>query len=545
MELVKAEEFTPPTSFKGMSELPVVRQIGLLIGLAASIALGISVVLWSQTADYTVLYANMNSQDTREIANVLTSAGIEYRLDPDSGTVMVDSSKVNQAKLKLAEHNLPGSAGTGFELIEKDQGFGASAFLQTARYHRAQEGELARTITSISAVQSARVHLALPKESAFIRSRRKATASVMLKLFPGRQLEKAQIAAITNLVASSVQNMEASQVTVVDDKGRMLSSGQEQRDMALTASQFEYTNKLEQTFIERIENILSPLVGLNRVRAQVTADMDFTRTEYTQETYNPDLPAVRSEQAFEESSTGSVNEGGVPGALSNEPPGQAVAPEDATTATANATAVTPSKVRRRSTKNFELDKTISHTRSSPGNIRRLSIAVVLDVKQSQDEEGNTIKAPYSAEELARFTSLVKEAVGFNVLRGDTVNVINAEFTPVEIAIEDIPEEPFWEKSWFWSVLKQLGAAAVILLLLFKVLRPVMHNLATRPKMVVMTESGEEIPEDQLTLSADGQPRLPKPTGYEDNLNMAKQLAAQEPKRVAQVVKGWLDDSKKT
>jgi len=540
MDLVKSEQFSAP--FMGMVGLPVVRQLGLLIGLAASIAIGVAVVLWSQTPTFNILYSNVTGQDAQAMAEVLKRNNIKFRLDPNSGAIMVESGKRSDAMLKLAAENLPQSSGEGFEIMNQEQGFGSSAFIQGIRYQRAQEGELARTIKSIAAVENARVHLALPKESAFVRNRKKPGASVMIKLAPGRRLEKEQISAITHLVASSVTNLETSQVTLVDDRGRLLSSDSDKNDLMMTANEFEYTRKLEQTYIERIEHLLSPLVGLNGVRAQVNADLDFTRTESTQEQFNPDLPALRSEQQTEEKSKGVQREGGVPGALTNEPPGQAVAPEvvGGQTVIEGQVVEGPSKSKKRSLRNFELDKTISHTRHSLGGIRRLSVAVLLDVKIGKDDKGEPIEIPYSNEELTRFSALVKEVVGFNPVRGDSVKVINSAFLPSE-AMAEIPEIPIWEQSWFWSVLKQAAGALMVLFLVLGILRPIMRHLASAPKQVVVNESGEEIPEDQLTLTGEGGGRLPKPSTYEDNLNMAKSLANQEPKRVAQVVKGWLED----
>ncbi len=540
-----------PAPLQGMLALPVVKQVGLMLGLAASVALGIAVVLWSQTPDYRLLYAGIDGRDAQRMIEVLDASGIPYRLDAESGALMVAADRLNDARLKLAGENLAPTQGQGFEILDKDSGFGSSTFMQSVRYKRAQEGELARTIMSINAVQSARVHLAIPKDSAFVRNRRKPSASVMVKLAPGRRLTPEQITSIVNLVAASVPNLTAEEVTLVDDKGRLLSSGDRDRDLMLTASQFDYTRKVEQTYAERIENLLGPLVGLHAVRATVNADIDFTVTELTQERFNPDLPAMRSEQQFEESSSGGITEGGIPGALSNTPPGPAAAPEQAVNpGGANGETVKPEPPKRsvkRTTRNYELDKTISHTRRAPGAIRKLSVAVVLDVPTTTDEEGNVIPRPYSPEELQRFTELVREAVGFNALRGDSVKVINAPFTPVEPP--EVPEEAIWEKPWFGSVVRQVLAGLLVLVLLFGVLRPVMRSLA-RPPVRYVTETGEEIPEDQLSLSHDGKAaaeggesvgRLPKPSSYEDNLNMAKQLASQEPKRVAMVVKGWLED----
>ncbi len=543
-ELQPADNSNLPLPMQNMLTLPVIRQLGLMIGLAASVAIGVAIVLWSQATDYSVMYSNLTGQTAQHMAEVLDQYDIKYRLDPDSGVLMVESGKINDAKLKLAAADLANPQSSGFEMIEKDQGFGSSAFIQSARYQHAQEIELARTITSIGSVQSARVHLAIPKESAFVRNRRKPSASVMIKLVPGRKLEKGQVQAIINLVSASIPNMESSEVTLVDDKGRLLSSDNDDTDMALTTSQLDYTRKVERTYTQRIEDILSPLVGLNGVRAQVNADIDFTRSESTSEVFNPDLPAIRSEQLVEEETKGSIMEGGVPGALSNQPPAAGTAPEQATAEDGTPTPVQPSKKRNRSTRNYELDKTISHTRRVPGSIRRLSIAVLLDVRTTTDEEGTVIPQPYSTEELNRFTSLVKEAVGFNTLRGDSVNVINAAFVaPVEF---EVPEQPLWEKNWFLTLMKQILGGLLVLLLFFGVLKPVMKNLSRVHVVSESTDEEEEdeLAEDQLTIGADGQPaRLPRPNSYEGNLTMARQMASQEPKRVALVVKNWIEEGK--
>lgn len=536
MDLIKADKLNAP--FNGMMGLPILRQLGLLLGLAVSIALGVYIVQWAQTPQYTSLYGHLSGRDIGEVVEVLKKEGIEYRLDDRTGALTVDTAKIHEARLSLAAKGLPHSAGPGFELMEKDQGFGSSTFLQNARYHRAQEGELARTIMSMSAVESARVHLALPRESAFVRDHRKASASVLVSMASGRRLDAGQVSAIIHLVASSVQNMEAEQVTIVDSKGRLLSSGDASNTMALSASQFDYTQKLETSYIDRIERLLSPIVGLGKVRAQVSADIDFTRTELTQETFNPDQPSIRSEQRVEEQTSGSVSAGGVPGALSNEPPGAAQAPQQVTSATAATPGQLPKRSKTRLTRNFELDKTISHTRRAPGSIRRLSVAVIIDNKEVEDDEGDIVSTPYTPEELTRFNILVKEAVGFNVLRGDTVNIINIAFTPIE-EIEPPPELSFMEQPWLWDVVKQAVGGLLVLLLLFGVLRPVMHGLATRPGPARLGMSGDGLDEDQLTLGAGGNQKS-KYLDYETNLSAAQTMVGAEPKRVAQVVKGWVD-----
>ena len=539
MDLVKAENVSVP--FQGMTALPILRQLGLLIGLAASIALGVAVVLWMQTPNYTRLPGQLSGQTLNDVISVLERNNIRYNVDTSTGSIMVDSTKVNEAKLKLASENLSLTSGHGFEMIEKDQGFGTSSFLQKARYKRAIEGELARTITSMRSIQSARVHLALPKESAFIRNKQEASASVFISLVPGHSIEKNQISAITNLVASSISSLKTSQVTIVDDKGKLLSNAESADMMGLTTSQLDYTRNIEKTFVARIERMLNPIVGLGNVRAQVTAEVDFTQTESTEETFNPDLSAVRSEQSSEEQSQGS-SQGGIPGALSNQPPANATAPQQANQQAGATTQQGSNRTSRRSTKNYELDKTISHTRNRAGSIKRLSIAVVLNNKTTTSGKDNEVKElPYTQQELDRMTTLVRETVGFNVLRGDSVNVINVPFTKVEI--EALPEEAIYEKTWVWDLAKQVLGGLAVLFMIFGILKPVMKNLAIAPPVTkIISESGEELDEDQLSLSgADEKKRLAKIASYEENLQLAQSLATQEPKRVVQVVKNWMNE----
>lgn len=541
MDLVKAENVSIP--FQGMSTLPIIRQLGLLIGLAASIALGIAIVLWMKTPNYTMLPGQLSGQTLNDVIGVLERNNIRYNVDPSTGSVMVDSAKVNEAKLKLASENLGLRSGHGFEMIDKDQGFGTSSFLQKARYQRALEGELARTITSMRSVQSARVHLAIPKDSAFIRNKRESSASVFVNMVPGHTIEKSQIAAITNLVASSISSLKTSQVTIVDDKGKLLSNAETADMMGLTTSQLDYTRNIEKTFVDRIERMLSPIVGLGNVRAQVTAEIDFTQTESTQESFNPDLPAVRSEQSSEEQSQGS-SQGGIPGALTNQPPANATAPVKANQQ-GTTTQQGSNRTSRRSTKNYELDKTISHTRNRAGAVKSLSVAVVLDNKLAAaggtDKAKDEKRIPYTQQELERITSLVRETVGFNNLRGDSVNVINVPFTKIEI--ESLPEEAIYEKAWVWDIVKQALGGIAVLFMIFGILKPVMKNLAIRPPVQrIISNSGEELDEDQLSLNnAENQKKLAKAANHEERLQLAQSLASQEPKRVVQVVKNWMGD----
>lgn len=552
MDLMNPDKLNTP--FQGMAALPIVRQLGLLVGLAASIALGVYVVMWSQEPGYSVLYSELSDRDANEVTQTLQQSGIKYRINESTGAILVEASQVRKARMQLAGSGISNDANLGFELLEKEEGFGTSQFMQTARYQRALEGELARTINSMAVVRRARVHLALPRQSTFVRKQRKASASVFVDLMAGRDLEKQQVAAILNLVASSVPNLETEQVTVVDQRGRLLSNGDRTHEMMLSTTQFEHTRKVEQEYVRRIENILGPVLGLENMRAQVVAELDFTVTEQTAEMFNPDQPAVRSEQRFEEQARGATQPVGVPGALSNQPPANAQAPEQVrqTAATEEgATAEIPKRTRSRSTTNYELDRTISHTRRAPGSVRRLSVAVVVDNKlgapkaaasgeeDAGSEAGGLVETPRSDEEIARITGLVKQAVGFNALRGDSVNVVNAPFEKIA-ELEPLPEPPLWEQPWVMTLGKQILGGLVVLLLLLGVLRPVMRNLATyaEQKKTVQALEHQQMADDQVTLSGEQQ-RLPRADGYEANLNMAKGMVQQDPKLVAQVIKNWV------
>ncbi len=538
MDLTKTDNLN--NSFAGMSALPVVRQVGLLIGLAASIAIGIAIVLWAQAPAYSILFSNISAKDSNDVVKVLDRIGVKYKLDLSSGSILVENDKVQQARIELAAEGYPKSSGVGFELLQKDESIGTSTFLQNARYHRAKEEELARTINTIAAVKNSRVHLALPKDTVFIRDQKKARASVMLEIAPGHTLPKRHIVAITHLVASSISDLSIDDVTIVDSSGNLLTNNSELDDLNITETQFAYTHKLEQHYIQRIESILLPIMGKNKVRAQVVADVDFTRSESTSESFIPDPAAVRSEQRFEEKSVGTNTNAGIPGALSNEPPAAGTAPEQAgQQQNAQTNAQPPSKNQRRSTLNYELDRTINHTKKSPATLRRLSVAVVIDDKISEDKDGKIIRTKYTADELARITKLVQEAVGFNSLRGDSVNVVNSGFVSGE-TLEELPEVPIWEQGWFWTVVKQSIAGLAVLFLIFGVLKPTFRSLANYHP--VSEKDEDELDEDQLTLTGpEGAALLDELPVYENDLVAAKTLASQEPKRVAQVVKDWISD----
>jgi flagellar M-ring protein FliF len=525
----------------GFGNLPVFRQLALMGGLAASIALGVVIVMWSQQPNYSMMYSGLSDQDALDIDNALDKAGIPYKMTSGSGTILVPSDRVHEARMNLAGQGLPKGTATGFELLDKEQGFGVSQFMENARYQRALEGELSKTIASMNNVQSARVHLAIPKQSAFVRERKDPSASVMLTVYGGRPIQAEQVAAVVHLVASSVPNLSPDQVTVVDQTGKLLTSQQSSDQLRLSTTQFEYRKNVEDYYTKRIEDILTPILGDNGVRAQVSADIDFTQTEQTQENFNPDLPAVRSEQTFEDHSDGASIAAGVPGALSNQPP---VATGDAKGQKNQRNTTKPENSVSRITRNYELDKTVSHTKYQTGTVRKISIAVVVDDHKKTNDDGTVERTPRTEEELKRITTLVKDAIGFSAERGDSVNVINASFAPTPVA-EASPEPKFFEKPWVWDVAKQVGAGIGVILLVFGVFRPLMRSLVEKAPAIPAIAVGGQGRNDITALGGANsglsqmQVQLPSPNNYDQQLGAIKGMATQDPKRVAQVVKNWV------
>ena len=537
---------TVPVQTQSLGNNPVVRQLGAWIGFAASVALGITIALWSWTPNYSLLYGGLSQQGSVEVVAALGQANIEYKVDQGTGAVMVASGKLDEARLKLAGQGLPRSNSLGFELLQQETGFGTSRALEAARFHRALEGELARTIGALNSVSTARVHLATPKQSVFVRKRKEPSASVVVGLYSGRSLEKGQVDSIVHLVASSVPDLDPGRVTVVDQRGRLLSTKSDSREMMLSATQFEYTKQLEQHYRQRIEDILTPVLGMGNVRAEVTADLDFTITEQTEERFNPDVAALRSEQVNEQSSRSSAGAQGVPGALSNQPPAAGTAPEAAGAGEGEgAGQAGPLNASKRATRNYEVDKTVSHTRLSTGDLRRLSVAVVVDDKATVAEDGSVSRTERTPEELNRLTQLVKESIGFNTQRGDSVQVINASFLAPPVP-EPLPEVPIWEQAWVWDVAKHAGGVILVLVLILFVLKPTMTRLTAVPVMAENPEGGAAgavgaggaagtaaLAGDEESLS------LPGPERYEDTLDAARRMVQDDPKRVAQVVKQWV------
>mgnify|MGYP000495354924 CR=1 FL=1 len=541
----------------GFNSLGILRQLGLMVGLAASIAIGFAVVLWSQKPDYRVLFSNLNFADANEVIEQLRLYNMPYKFDADGRAILVPQEHVHQARLRLAAEGFTADKTVGFELLEQEQGLGTSQFMENARFRRGLEGELARTISSLLAVRSARVHLALPKESVFIRDQRKPRASVFIEMFSGRTLERDQVAAIANLVASSIPELDVDDVTVVDQKGRLLNTRSQDQDVVLAAKQLEYTRSIEETLLNRVNSILQPVVGLGNFRAEVSTDIDFTEVEQADEVYNPDLPALRSEQTLEENRASGDLAQGVPGALSNQPPGPNSVPEQIQGNAANGAAGTAraGSSREQAVRNYELDRTLSYTRHQTGVVKRLSVAVVVDDLQSiNPETGDAVRTPWSENELERLQVLVRNAVGYSALRGDSVTVVNSPFVPPEQV--ELEESSFWQEDWFWDLMKQLMAGLFVVLLILGVLRPILRSLADAGKgreVATLGPAGEisadleglegaGIADDKVTLGGADRGVMPTPNeSFDYQLNAIRSMVAEDPEKVAQAVRQWVID----
>jgi flagellar M-ring protein FliF len=542
----------------GFGTLPVQRQLGVLVGIGLVIALAVTIVMWGVQPAFTTVLPGMSERDKAEAIEILTRAGIANRLDAANGALLVPESKIHEARLQLATGGLPREQGVGFELLERDAGFGTSRLVEDTRFQRALEGELARSVMTLNNVESARVHLALPRQTAFVRERARPSASVLVDLRPGRSIDDVQVAAIVHLVASSVPELEPDRVTVVDQRGRLLSRPDDVEGGA-PGPQLDYTRRVEESVRKRVQDILAPLVGESGMRVQVSAEIDFTRIESTRESYDGDKRVLRSEQVSEDENRSGVA-AGVPGALSNQPPGAATVVAQTRTggagqsgaaapatnredvaADAAALATAPPQSRStQATRNYEVDRTIEHTRQAPGTLRRLSVAVVVDHRETVGAEGKPVRTPRDAAELEHLTALVRQAVGYDEARGDRVNLVNASF--VEAADPPAAAEPvpIWKEAWLQDLVKQVLAGVGVLLLILFVLRPALTRLAAYPAgspIYAGPPSGGAGPLANDSLSLGSGRTGPSP---EQRLLQARSVAKEDPRLVAHVVKQWMD-----
>jgi len=560
-------------SFMDMTRSPNGRRVMLMIGAAAVIAVMIAIVLWSQKPDYRVLFSNFSDRDGGAIVASLQQANVPYKFAEGGSAILVPADRVHDLRLKLAAEGLPKGGNVGFELME-NQKLGISQFLEQVNFQRALEGELAKSIQAVGSVQSARIHLAMPKQTVFVRDQQKPTASVLLNLYPGRSLDQQQVSAIVHLVASSVPDLPPKNVTIVDQSGNLLSENNNKpAGNTLDPSQLKYVQELQQSIARRVESIITPIVGANNVRAEATADVDFSTSEQAAEIYKPNqVPnsaTVRSMQSSESSNGAGANATGVPGALTNQPAANATAPLNttpqqpalnpdgtpnpaatgATTGTAGAAAAaaaaaTPTQ--RDVTTNYEVDKTVRYVQQPMGGLKRLSVAVVVNYKRSVDKEGKTTFVPLSDTEKTQINDLVKEAMGYNRDRGDTLNVVNSPFAGMNNP--DAEPLPLWERPEIIDMAIQAAKYLALFIVLFimyrKILNPMLKKLSPEQPLALTDESGNSVAgsgnaNEVQDLETEVRPMGVSQHTYQQNLEAAKELARKDPKVVANIVKAWV------
>ena len=538
-------------------------RLPLMIAASAAVAAVAALWLWSSTPNYGVLYSNLSDRDGGAIIASLQQMNIPYKFAEGGGALLVATNKVPEARLRLAAQGLPKGGAVGFELMD-NQKFGTSQFAEQVNYQRALEGELARSINSISAVESARVHLALPKPSLFVRDQKKPSASVILTLHRGRSIDEGQVSAIVHMLSSSVPELSAKSVTVVDQAGNLLSAANA-GTRGLDLSQLKYTQEIEQGYSHRIEAILQPIVGDANVHAQVAADIDFSIVENTDEKYRPNQEpgsaAIRSQQSSEASQPAGSSPGGVPGALSNQPSGNPVAPivnaapglQKPGTAGAEQLKISAelsgmggaprsggsANARKDGTINYELDRSIRHVQQGAGGIKRLSVAVVVNYRGTLNAQGKRTAQALSATELEQIQNLVKETMGFSSERGDSLNVVNSPFAA---QAADVPEPalPLWRQAANIELAKELGKYLLLGLLAlyawFAVLRPLLRkHLQEAPTPASLADAAQapgEGADPQL------QARERQDQRHQDNVQYAQEMAATDPSVVATLIKHW-------
>ena len=527
------------------NQLNLQQKMGVAVGIAALFALIAGAWLWGQTPDYRVLYSNLSDRDGGAIIESLQQMNIPYKFAAGGGALLVASDQVHEARLKLAAQGLPRGGNVGFELME-NQKFGITQFAEQVNYQRALEGELARSVQTIGSVAAARVHLAIPKPSVFVKEQQKPSASVVLSMQGGRLLDAAQVSAIVHLISSSVPNMSAKNVTVVDQNGTLLSASRDGSSAeGLDANQLKYVQQVEQSYIKRIESLLIPVLGASNVRAQVSADVDFSRSEQTSETYkpnqNPDDTTVRSKQSSEILNGSGLNASGIPGALTNQPPAPATAPIIAAPAAPNGKATADnsnvSNLQKESTVNYEVDRTIRHTVLPVGVIKRLSVAVVVNgSRKVTDAKGKSSTKSLSDAEKAQINNLVRDAMGFDQTRGDILNVQVADFTENNETFEEVP---IWKQAGFIElvkdIVKYIAIIGVMLFVVFRVIKPAFVTLFTPAS----NTGGFTADQEAQTAAAAEETYTPSAPSYEQSLQTAQQIAQQEPKIVASVIKEWV------
>ena len=535
---------------EGLSRMDQAQKIKLGLGALALLAIALAFFFMGRQPEYRVLYANLGDKDGGAIVAQLSQMNVPYKHAEGGQAIMVPADKVHDTRLRLASQGLPKGSISGFEQMEANR-FGMTQFQERLTFQRGLEGELTRSIQSLSSVQSARIHLALPNQNGFFREQQKPSASVLLTLHAGRTLDRAQVAGIVHLVASSVPEMNPKAVSVVDDAGNLLSAPPDAQAQGADTQKLQYTQQIEQLYTRRIMDMLEPLVGRNNVKAQVSADVDFSMVESTSEEHkpnqSPDASAVRSQQTVEDGSPGAAQPAGVPGAVSNQPPATGTAPINGTAAPVGVAAQggtdKPGSMRRESVVNYEVDKTVKVVRESSGQIRRLSAAVVINHRTTVDKAGKETTVAIPAAQLEQMTALVRETIGFSQVRGDSVNVVNAPFNVEKTS--EVTEPAWWQQAENQETLRglawPLGMVGLGLLVLMGMVRPGLKLLKTP---VVRRDQTELQPLNAVLNEAPERPGLPmpnnEPTPESQRITDAKRLALENPMAVANIVKGWVN-----
>jgi flagellar M-ring protein FliF len=525
--------------------MPAKSKLSLLLGIFALAGVIYALTLWNSQGDYKVLYANLSDKDGGAIIAQLSQMNVPYRHADGGAAILVPASKVHDARLKLASAGLPKGSVVGYELMDGAR-FGQTQFQERLTFQRGLEGELTRSITAMAAVQNARVHLALPNQNGFFREQQKPSASVLLSLYPGRTLERAQIAGIVHLVSSSVPEMNPKAVSVLDQTGTLLSGGNESAQGMLDAQQLQYVNQIESGYAKRIFELLEPLVGADNLRASVTADVDFTQTEATAEEFKPNqgaqaVVAIRSQQVNEQSGSTGAAPSGVPGATSNQPPTPATAPLTGAAQPLQAAQGGGGQGNnsRNATTNYEVDKTVRVTRAATGTVKRLNAAVVVNHRVSTDAKGKTTVTPLTTDEVEKLTALVQESIGFKKERGDSVKVINAPFKITPIEKVDVP---VWKQPEVIDMLRAAavpaGLALVAIMVFFGMVRPAMKAALAPPPPPLPGAQLDAVVDDDNVLPATEMPALAAPKSNV-HLDSARALAKENPAAVASIVRGWV------
>ncbi|MGY3265599.1 flagellar basal-body MS-ring/collar protein FliF [Lysobacter sp. HA35] len=533
-----------------LQDIPAIRQVGMIALVAAAIAAGLWLFFWTQKPNYVPVYAGQDAKSTEDASQLLSTAQIPYRIDTGTGALAVPADKIGEAKMALASAGLPAGGDKGFESMEGDQGFGTSQFVENARYQHAQEIELARTISNLRPVREARVHLALPKPSAFTRDKESASASIVLQLRTGATLEQNQVDAIVNLVATSVPDLPTNRITVVDQFGRMLTSRDPTSAEAIGQQQFDQQHRQEAVYVQRIEQLLEPMTGPGRVSAQVSVDMDFNETEEAKETYGPEAK-VRSEQVSQSGDIGAMAAAnangapaqGVPGSASNTPNPNAGNPT-AQAAPAKPAAPASAQGTRNEVRNYEVDRTLTHTRQAPGKIRRVTAAVLVDNVPAgpADKAGKQKLRALTVAEQQRIQTLVQQAIGFDQTRGDAVSVVNSPFAR-DVGDDAGDSTPIWQDPHARDLLRTILGGIAVIVLIFTVLRPAFRQLL-QPKIVIPQQSAVQtiVAEELEQAAAPRAQRSQDPAiataamQFDEKINVARTAVTSDPKRVAQVVR---------